>query len=208
MGIACGVTTNPLLLAKRAKELGPAEIQPLLENLLNASSDPDLPDNVYPVFVQLSSINENEMMLEAELLASIDDRIGIKTPFSEVGLRVGYRLAKEEILTNVTSIMSASQAYLAMQAGIEFLSIFVGRIHDMGYDANRVIRDAREALAREGWAKSKIIAGSIRQPSDVMAAQRAGAHVVTASPEIIKKLLWNPQTERTNAEFAAASNPR
>lgn len=205
MGIASGVTTNPLILAKRSAELGPAEIAPLLENLLNASADESMEMGGGPVFVQLTAQGESDMMREALGYIEIGKRIGIKIPFSEVGLRVAFRLAAKDVWTNVTSIMSPAQAYVAMMAGVEYLSIFVGRIHDMGYNANLIISEVRASIAREGWPVTKIIAGSIRQPADVMAAHVAGAHVVTASPEILKKLLWNPQTERTNAEFERAS---
>jgi transaldolase len=208
MGIAEGVTTNPIILARRARELGPADMRPLLENLLNAATHPSLPLKKSPVFVQLTETTESEMVEQGLQYSEISrDRIGVKVPFSEVGLRVASRLTGKNVIVNITSVMSVGQAYLAMMTRAEYVSIFVGRITDMGGSGNAVIKNVRNL--RDAYShyppRTKIIAGSIRQPIDVLYAAEAGAHIVTASPEILKKLLWNPQTERTNAEFAAAA---
>lgn len=209
MGIALGVTTNPIILAKRAKELGPAEMRPLLEGLLNATAaHPSLPLLKAPVFVQLSAVDESAMVEQGLQYAEISrNRIGVKVPFSEVGLRVAARLTGKDVIVNITSVMSVAQAYLALMIRAEYLSIFVGRINDMGGSGNAVITAARKLRDADlhRAPRTKIIAGSIRQPIDVLTAAEAGAHIVTASPEILKKLLWNPQTERTNAEFSAAA---
>jgi len=208
MGIAEGVTTNPLILARRATELGPAEVRPLLENLLNASSNhPSLPLKKSPVFVQLTETHESAMVDQGLRYSEISrDRVGVKVPFSEVGLRVAARLTGKNVIVNITSVMSAAQAYLAMMTRAEYLSIFVGRINDMGGSGNQVIKAVRALRESDAYQvpRTKIIAGSIRQPIDVLYAAEAGAHVVTASPEILKKLLWNPAAQAVNAEFEAA----
>ena len=90
----------------------------------------------------------------------------------------------------------------------QHVSLFMGRISDMGQDPLEVIAGVRELMnaerERATLFKANIIVGSIRQPRDVMDALRAGAHIVTASPDILKKLLQNPGTEAVNAEFQAA----
>lgn len=201
MGLAHGVTTNPLILQKRSAELGPADTMDVLQSLLNASSESYGP----PVFVQVPVASEEQALMMARSYRELlGQRICIKVPFSEVGLRVTKRLIKDGFTTNITSLMTTTQAYLAAQTETKYLSLFMGRISDMNVDAMAVIAGTRERFINESWIKTLIIAGSIRQPRDVMSAISAGADIVTASPEILKKLLWNPGTQAVNAEFEAA----
>ena len=134
-------------------------------------------------------------------------RITIKVPFSEVGLRVLHRLAPRGVKTNLTCLMAFNQAYLAALGGATYVSIFSGRIRDMGYDAGPVIEATRRALDREGLA-SRIIVGSIRHLMDVTEALEAGAHVVTVPPAILHKMVWHPRTVETIAEFNEAWRKR
>lgn len=206
MGIAYGVTTNPLILAKRTAELGPASTLEVLQHLLSVAAHPPFKP---PVFVQLTSPGESRMVEEAQnYRRELGPQIGIKVPFSEVGLRVAKRLLTERINVNITSVMSVPQAYLALQTRCQQVSLFMGRISDMNQDPLEVIAGVRRLFDRERERltlfKANIIVGSIRQPRDVLDALGAGAHIVTASPEILKKLLWNPGTQAVNAEFAAA----
>jgi transaldolase len=207
MGIAHGVTTNPIILAKRTAELGPAPLDYVLASLWNASRREDF-DTM--VFAQLTETDESKMVHEAETLAALaeshqcSNRLGIKVPFSEVGLRVAHRLLDKDFTVNLTSIMSPAQAYVAACMGVPYVSVFMGRIQDMGLNPCQIIQDAVVLLAR-GRLQTRIIAGSIRQPRDILDAQASGALIQTASPEILKKLLYNPQTERTNAEFQRAA---
>ena len=90
--------------------------------------------------------------------------------------------------------------YLAALAGATYVSIFFGRIKDMGYDPQQVISDTREMLDREEL-KAQIITGSIRHFMDVNEALLAGAHIVTVTPPILKKMTWNPASESTIEEF-------
>lgn len=207
MGIAHGVTTNPIILAKRTAELGPAPIDYVLASLWNASRRED---SETIVFAQLTETDESKMVHEAETFRVMaeahgcSERLGVKVPFSEVGLRVAHRLLDKDFTVNLTSIMSPAQAYVAACIGVPYLSMFLGRINDMGFNASRALLEARVLLDRSGL-QTLIIAGSIRQPRDVTEAQASGAHIQTASPEILKKLLCNPQTERTNEQFYAAT---
>jgi len=206
MGIAYGVTTNPLILARRTAELGSASTLEVLQHLLSVAQHPPFKP---PVFVQLTSPAESAMVNEAQVYRrELGPQIGIKVPFSEVGLRVAKRLLTERINVNITSVMSVSQAYLALMTRCQHVSLFMGRISDMGQDPLEVIAGVRELMnaerERATLFKANIIVGSIRQPRDVMDALRAGAHIVTASPDILKKLLQNPGTEAVNAEFQAA----
>jgi transaldolase len=111
------------------------------------------------------------------------------------------------VKTNLTCLMAFNQAYLAALGGATYVSIFSGRIRDMGYDAGPVIEATRRALDREGLA-SRIIVGSIRHLMDVTEALEAGAHVVTVPPAILHKMVWHPRTVETIAEFNEAWRKR
>ena len=192
-GVLAGVTTNPLILAREA---GAAELEPRIREVIAASWG--------PVSVELTAESEGAMLEEARLYHAWDPaRICIKVPFGEAGLKVTHALARAGIETNVTCVMNFNQAYLAALAGGTYVSIFSGRIQDMGYDARAVIAETRARLDREG-SKAQILVGSIRHLADVNEALFAGAHVVTVPPPILRKMLHNPKTDETIREFNAA----
>jgi len=196
-GAFSGVTTNPLIISRESPGADLAEV--IREVLTVATGD---------VSVELTTEGEEEMMAEALGYHAWDPaRITIKVPFSEVGLRVLHRLAPRGVKTNLTCLMAFNQAYLAALGGATYVSIFSGRIRDMGYDAGPVIEATRRALDREGLA-SRIIVGSIRHLMDVTEALEAGAHVVTVPPAILHKMVWHPRTVETIAEFNEAWRKR
>jgi transaldolase len=189
-GVLSGVTTNPLIIAKEAPD---ADLGERIREIIAVSSG--------DVSVELTTETETEMLQESMQYHAWDPaRITIKVPFSEVGLRVLHQLVKRGIKTNVTCLMAMNQAYLSALAGATYVSIFSGRVRDMGYDVRPVIAGTREILDREGLA-SKIIVGSMRHIMDVNEALEAGAHVPTVTPPILRKMVWNPRTIETIAEF-------
>jgi transaldolase len=192
-GVVSGVTTNPLILAR---EGGAAELEPRIRAVVAASRG--------PVSVELVTETEAAMLAEArEIHTWAPDRICIKVPFSEAGLRVTHGLTKQGVAVNVTCLMSFNQAYLAALAGANYVSIFSGRVRDMGYDVRPVIADTRAQLDRERLP-AEIIVGSVRHFMDVFEALSAGAHIVTVPPPILRKMLHNPKTEETIREFNQA----
>ncbi|HUM10047.1 MAG TPA: transaldolase family protein [Myxococcaceae bacterium] len=196
-GSFSGVTTNPLIISRESPGADLAEV---IREVLSASTG--------DVSVELTTESEEEMMAEAVGYHAWDpQRITVKVPFSEVGLRVLHRLRRREVKTNVTCLMAFNQAYLAALSGATYVSLFSGRIRDMGYDARPVIEATRRTLDREGLA-ARIIVGSIRHLMDVNEALEAGAHVVTAPPDILRKMVWNPRTLETIAEFNEAWRKR
>jgi transaldolase len=197
-GTLSGVTTNPLILSREAAS---GELEPRIRAVCAASKG--------HVSVELLAETEEEMLREAlGYHAWEPERICVKVPLaSEAAMRVLAALAARGVPTNATCLMTFAQAYLAALAGATYVSIFSGRVRDMGYDARPVIADVREGLDREGLA-SKIIVGSIRQAFDVTESLSAGAHIVTVPPPILRKMLWNPQTERTLREFNNAWKKR
>jgi transaldolase len=189
-GVLSGVTTNPLIIAREAPD---ADLGERIREVLSVSTG--------DVSVELTTETENEMFEESLVYHSWDtQRITIKVPFSETGLRVLHRLVKRGIKTNVTCLMAMNQAYLAALAGATYVSIFSGRVRDMGYDVRPVIAATRAVLDREGL-RSLIIVGSVRHVMDVNEALEAGAHVPTVTPQVIRKMVWNPRTIETIAEF-------
>ena len=196
-GVLSGVTTNPLIIAKEAPD---ADLGERIREVLGVSWG--------DVSVELTTETEAEMLAEAATYHAWDpERICIKVPMSEHGLRVVYALAKKGVKTNMTCLMAMNQAYLAALAGATYVSIFSGRVRDMGYDVKPVIRSTREILDREGL-KSKIIVGSMRHMMDVNEALECGAHVPTIAPPILRKMVWNPRTETTIEEFNTAWRSR
>jgi len=196
-GVISGVTTNPLIIAREAPD---AVLGERIREILAVSWG--------DVSVELTTETEAEMLREsAEYHAWDPARITIKVPFSETGLRVLHQLAKRGVKTNVTCLMAMNQAYLAALAGATYVSIFSGRVRDMGYDVRPVISATRDVLDREKLP-SKIIVGSMRHMMDVNEALEAGAHVPTVGPPILRKMVWNPRTIETIAEFNSAWRDR
>ncbi|HSY24018.1 MAG TPA: transaldolase family protein [Polyangiaceae bacterium] len=192
-GVISGVTTNPLIIAKEAPD---ADLGERIREVLAVSWG--------DVSVELTSETEAEMLQESlHYHAWNPERITVKVPFSETGLRVLHQLVKRGIKTNVTCLMAMNQAYLAALAGATYVSIFSGRVRDMGYDVRPVIEGTRKVLDREGLP-SKIIVGSMRHIMDVNEALEAGAHVPTITPPILRKMVWNPRTIETINEFNTA----
>jgi transaldolase len=196
-GVLGGVTTNPLILARESPHV---DLDHHIREIVLASEG--------PVSVELVSETESAMLEEAQRYHALAPaRVCIKVPFGEAGLRVTRGLARQGISTNVTCLMAFNQAYLAALAGGTYVSIFSGRIRDMGYDARPVIAQTRAQLDREGLG-AKIIVGSIRHFMDVCDALEAGAHVVTVPPPILRKMLHNPKTDETIREFNDAWKAR
>ncbi|HLV20561.1 MAG TPA: transaldolase family protein [Polyangiaceae bacterium] len=189
-GVVSGVTTNPLIMAREAPDV---DLKQRILQVLEASRG--------HVSVELTTETESAMLAEAlEYHAWNAERICIKVPFSETGLRVCHQLVGRGVATNVTCMMSFNQAYLAALCGATYISIFSGRVRDMGYDVRPIVRETRQILDREGLS-SRIIIGSIRHLMDVNEALQDGAHIVTVPPPILRKMLWNPRTETTIQEF-------
>ena len=148
-GVISGVTTNPLIIAREAPD---ADLGERIREILAVSWG--------DVSVELTTETESEMLREAAEYHSWDPaRITIKVPFSETGLRVLHQLAKRGVKTNVTCLMAMNQAYLAALAGATYVSIFSGRVRDMGYDVDRSLQrlatcsTAKSSRRRSSWGR-------------------------------------------------------
>ena len=190
-GIVSGITTNPLIISKENPGVD------LKTHILEIISMGKVPTSV-----ELTTETEAEMLAEArEYLKWHPKHVVIKVPMTEIGLRVIHTLERgDKTPVNVTCIMSFNQAYVSALAGATYVSIFSGRVRDMGYEPARIIEQTRAALEREKL-KAQIIVGSMRHLADVNEALHAGAHIVTVPPAILRKMFWNPRTTETIREF-------
>ncbi len=160
-----------------------------------------------PVSVELTKTegSDDDLLQEAESLRQIDSWVNIKVPMwgDGRGLRIVKNLVEQEIPVNMTCLMSANQGILACEAGVDYASLFYNRIIDYvgrglaGQDEISLLRNYID----EHSLTTKIIAGSIRSPNDVMECFEAGAHIVTITYDIIKKLPFHSRTESTIKEF-------
>ncbi len=188
-GLLDGVTTNPSLIHKSGKNFVEvvAEICKLVDG---------------PVSAEVVALDHAEMMREAEILRKLADNVCIKVPLTIDGLKTCKALTGEGTQVNVTLCFSANQALLAAKAGASFISPFVGRHDDVGFDGMDLIRDIR--LIYDNYAfDTEILVASVRHPVHVLESARIGADVMTAPPSVIKALFNHPLTEKGIAGFLA-----
>lgn len=192
-GLISGLTTNQKIFSK---EKG-INFKEHVENILSLVD--------VPVSIEAPTSDYKGIMEVAREYNGWGDKIVIKVPMlaNGDGLRAVAILRKEEIKTNVTAMMTSSQALLAALAGATYASLFFNRIRDNGEDVNKVVRETR-ALIDGGKLDTKIIAGSIRKPEDVVEAAIAGSHIVTVPYKILKQMPYHPKTVEILAEFDKA----
>lgn len=191
LGIIDGCTTNPKILAKEGVDDFESHMKKVLE----------LVDG--PVSIEVTSNDLGEMVDQSLRFDNWGDNVVIKLPMTENGLRATRIVSKEGVDVNVTACMSADQVFLASKAGARYASIFMGRVGDMGYDAEQVISNAAELI--EDY-DTEICIGSVRKAYDVQRALLAGADVVTVPPQYFEKLIHNPRTESSIDEFLESWN--
>lgn len=188
-GLIDGITTNPSLLAKQAGDLDPKDVLKEICSLVEG-----------PVSAEVVAIDTAGMVKEGQQLARIAENIVVKIPMLEDGMVAVRRLAAEGIKTNVTLCFSSVQCLIAAKAGASYVSPFIGRIDDVGQEGMDVIREARAIFDNYSIA-TQILAASIRHPRHVVDAAMIGADVATMPPEVLKKLLLHPLTDRGLDQF-------
>lgn len=179
-----GITTNPTSLSKEVKETGLA-FEPIIHDIACLSQ--------LPTSVELMKTNVDDMVEEAKCLVSLSDNIVIKVPLTYDGLKVIKILKRDNIKTNATLIFSANQAILAANVGTTFLSVFTGRIDDIGYDGTNVVKDIVSIFDIYDF-DTEIIVASIRNPIDVSNAALAGADICTVPYKILDQMVEHPLT--------------
>ena len=188
-GLIDGVTTNPSLLAKQAGDLDPRDVLKEICSLVDG-----------PVSAEVVAVDVDAMVREGQSLARIADNIVVKIPMLEAGMVAVRRLAAEGIRTNVTLCFSSVQCLIAAKAGATYVSPFIGRLDDVGQDGMDVIREARQIFDNYTIA-TQILAASMRHPRHVVDAAMIGADVATLPPDVLRKLLQHPLTDRGLEQF-------
>ncbi|MBA4353589.1 MAG: fructose-6-phosphate aldolase, partial [Novosphingobium sp.] len=184
-----GVTTNPTLIAKAGKDF--IEVTREICGLVDG-----------PVSAEVVALDHATMMREAEVLRKIADNVCIKVPLTIDGLKTCKALTSEGTQVNVTLCFSANQALLAAKAGATFISPFVGRHDDNGFDGMDLIHDIR--LIYNNYAfETQILVASIRHGMHVLESARIGADVITAPPAVIKGLFKHVLTDKGIEGFLA-----
>src|SRR2546429_5695702 len=145
------------------------------------------------------------MVREGQSLAKIADNIVVKIPMLEEGMVAVRQLAAEGIRTNVTLCFSSPQCLIAAKAGASYVSPFIGRLDDVGQEGMDVIREARVIFDNYN-IETEILAASLRHPRHLVEAAMIGADVATLPPDVLKKLLMHPLTDRGLEQFLADWN--
>lgn len=199
LGVIRGVTTNPTILVKegvtngwRGIETRCKEIARLVEPL--------------PVSVEVTTNDPKEMREQAQRFVAWAKNINVKIPIhgpdGELeNLKLVHELeTQHNIRINVTAMMSAQQCLLAAMAGATYVSLFGGRVNNMGYDSRQEVRRLRSLLDTFG-SPAKIIVGSTREVLNIVEWFEAGADIVTAAPSLLEGMLVHPSSKETVRQF-------
>ena len=188
-GLLDGVTTNPSLIAKSGRDF--MEVTKEICGLVDG-----------PVSAEVVALDHETKMKEAEVLRKIADNVCIKVPLTIDGLKTCKALTGEGTMVNVTLCFSANQALLAAKAGATFVSPFVGRHDDNGFDGMELIRDIR--LIYDNYLfDTEILVASVRHATHVLESARIGADVATMPSAVIKGLFKHVLTDKGIEGFLA-----
>ena len=188
-GLLDGVTTNPSLIAKSGRDF--MEVTKEICDIVDG-----------PVSAEVVALDHDTMMKEAETLRKIADNVCIKVPLTIDGLKTCKKLTGDGTQVNVTLCFSANQALLAAKAGATFVSPFVGRHDDNGFDGMELIADIRQIYNNYNFA-TEILVASVRNPVHVLKSALIGADVATMPPAGIKGLFKHILTDKGIEGFVA-----
>ncbi|MHA6263614.1 fructose-6-phosphate aldolase [Arenibacterium sp. CAU 1754] len=189
LGMVDGVTTNPSLIMKSGRDI--LEVTKEICDLVDG-----------PVSAEVVATEADDMIAEGRKLAKIAENIAVKVPLTWAGLKACKTLSDEGNMVNVTLCFSSNQALLAAKAGATFISPFIGRLDDINLDGMELIEDIRTIYDNYGF-ETQILAASIRTVNHITESARIGADVITAPPEVIRKLADHPLTDKGLAAFMA-----
>lgn len=191
MGVICGVTTNPSLIAKEGRDFNQviAEIASIVDGPISGE-------------VKATTTDAEGMIAEGREIAKIHPNMVVKIPMTVEGLKATKVLANEGIKVNVTLIFSANQALLAARAGAAFVSPFLGRLDDISMPGIDLVRTVAEIFQIHG-IETEIIAASVRNPIHVMDCALAGADIATVPYAVIEQMTKHPLTDAGIEKFQA-----
>lgn len=189
MGIICGVTTNPSLIAREGRDF-----KQVIKEIT------DIVDVPISGEVKATTVEAKDMVKEGLEIASIHPNMVVKIPMTENGLEAVKELSSKGIKTNVTLVFSVNQALLATQAGASYVSPFVGRLDETGADGTILIRDIAKVFRNYGIS-TEIIAASVRNPIHVTECAMAGAHIATVPYPVLEQMAKHPLTDAGMEKF-------
>ena len=185
MGVICGVTTNPSLIAKeggRSQEDVLKEIASIVDGPISGE-------------VKATTVDAEGMIAEGREIAKLHENMVVKIPMTVEGLKATKVLASEGIKCNVTLIFSANQALLAAKAGAAYVSPFLGRLDDISQPGIDLIESIAEIFANDPEIDTEIIAASVRNPIHVTDCALAGADIATVPYSVIEQMTKHPLTD-------------
>lgn len=192
MGVICGVTTNPSLIAKEGRDFNQviAEIASIVDGPISGE-------------VKATTVDAEGMIAEGKEIAKIHPNMVVKIPMTVEGLKATKALSAEGIKVNVTLIFSANQALLAAKAGAAFVSPFLGRLDDVSQPGIDLIESISAIFANYPDIDTEIIAASVRNPIHVTDCALAGADIATVPYGVIEQMTKHPLTDQGIAKFQA-----
>ena len=191
MGVICGVTTNPSLIAKEGRDFNEVikEITTIVDGPISGE-------------VKATTVDAEGMIAEGREIAKIHPNMVVKIPLTVEGLKATKVLSSEGIPVNVTLIFSANQAILAANAGAAYVSPFLGRLDDINTPGIDLIRNISEIFDIYGY-DTEIIAASVRNPIHVTDCALAGADIATVPYKVIEQMTKHPLTDQGIEKFQA-----
>lgn len=187
LGIIDGVTTNPSIIAREGKDLKETLIK--ICNMVDG-----------PISGEVLALDTEGMVKEGLEISKWHPNMVVKIPLTQAGIGAVSQLSKMGVKTNVTTVYDSAQALLAAKAGATYVSPFVGRSDDVLMDGLKMLRDICEIYRVQG-IKTKVLAASMRTPTYVAEAARAGADVATIPYATLKKMFWHPMTDNSIEGF-------
>ena len=183
MGIICGVTTNPSLIAKEGRDFKEVikEITEIVDGPISGE-------------VKATTTDAEGMIKEGREIAAIHPNMVVKIPMTAEGLKAVKVLSAEGIKTNVTLIFTANQALLAARAGATFVSPFLGRLDDISVRGTDLIREIADIFSIAG-IETEIICASVRNPMHVTDCALAGGDIATVPYGVLMKMIDHPLTD-------------
>lgn len=191
MGVICGVTTNPSLIAKEGRDFKEVikEITSIVDGPISGE-------------VKATTVDTEGMIREGREIAAIHPNMVVKIPMTVEGLKAVKVLSAEGIKTNVTLIFTANQALLAAEAGASYVSPFLGRLDDINQPGIELVRTIAEIFSIYGY-ETEIIAASVRNPIHVTDCALAGADIATVPYKVIEQMTKHPLTDQGIEKFQA-----
>ena len=191
MGVICGVTTNPSLIAKEGRVFEEVirEITAIVDGPISGE-------------VKATTTDAEGMIAEGKSIAAIHPNMVVKIPMTAEGLKACKVLAEEGIKVNMTLIFTANQALLAARAGAAYVSPFLGRLDDISVRGIDLIREISEMFSIADL-DTEIIAASIRNPIHVTDCALAGADIATVPYKVIEQMIKHPLTDQGIEKFQA-----